>query len=123
MEVVPLAAALGAEIRGVDIVGELSNAEVDAIHAAWNDHHVLVFRGANLTPARHIAFSRRFGALDDHAATPHDRLEGYPELLEVTNRPKNGEPSQTRNTGRNWHADYSYTGRPAAASLYSSGLS
>lgn len=117
VEAVPLAHALGAEIRGVDIAGALSNAEVDAIHRAWQQHHVIVFRGVDWTPDRHIAFSRRFGALDTHDATPHDRLDGYPELLEITNRPKNGQPSQTRNTGRNWHSDYSYTGRPAAASM------
>ena len=117
MDVVPLGHALGAEIRGVDIAGNLSNAEVDAIHRAWNAHHVIVFRGVRWTPDRHIAFSRRFGALDTHDATPHDRLDGHPELLEITNKPKNGQPSQTRNTGRNWHSDYSYTGRPAAASM------
>ena len=28
-----------------------------------------------------------------------------------------GKPSETRNTGRNWHSDYSYTDHPAAASM------
>ena len=117
MEAIRLSNALGAELRGVDITGDLTQSEVDAIRKAWNEHHLIVFRGVDLTPAQHIAFSQRFGALDDHASTPHERFEGHPELLEVTNKQKNGQPSQTRNTGRNWHSDYSYTGRPAAASM------
>ncbi len=117
MEVVPLAHALGAEIRGVDITGTVTDADVAAIKKVWHQAHVIVFRGVDWTPDQHIAFSRRFRDLDDHAATPHDTLDGYSELLEITNIPKNGEPSQTRNTGRNWHSDYSYTNRPAAASM------
>jgi len=117
MEAVPLGHALGAEIRGIDIAGPLSDETIRDIRKAWHRHHVIVFRGVGWTPDDHLQFSRQFGALDDHAATPHERLDGYPELLEVTNIPKNGQPSQSRNAGRNWHSDYSYTDRPAAASM------
>jgi len=117
IEVVPLAHALGAEIRGVDIAGVVSDADIDAIRKAWHQAHVIVFRDVAWTPEQHCTFSRQFRELDDHSATPHDQLEGFPELLEVTNKPKNGQPSQTRNAGRNWHSDYSYTNRPAAASM------
>jgi taurine dioxygenase len=117
MDIIPLSHALGAELRGVDIAGPVSDSEVAAIRAAWNEYHVILFRGCRLTPAQHIAFSRRFGALNDHASTPHDRLKDYPELLEVTNLPTDGQPSQTRLTGRNWHSDYAYTGQPAAGSM------
>jgi taurine dioxygenase len=97
MEVVPLGHALGVEIRGVDITGAVTDADIGSIREAWHRAHVIVFRGVEWTPDQHIAFSRRFRGLDDHAATPHDTLEGYPELLEITNIPKNGQPSQTRN--------------------------
>ncbi len=117
MEIVPLGHALGAELRGVDIKGDLSNAEIGGILSAWHAHHVIVFRGVDLTPEDQMAFSRRFGSLDDHAATPNDSLKGYPELLEVTNIPKDGKPSPTRTAGRDWHSDYAYTSQPAAASM------
>ena len=55
--------------------------------------------------------------LDTHDATPFYRLPDMPQLLQITNRRIGGKPSETRNTGRNWHSDYSYTGRPAAASM------
>jgi len=117
VEAVPLGHALGAEIRGIDIAGPLTDNDIAEIRDIWQRHHAVVFREIDWSPDQHLEFSRRFGALDDHAATPHDRLEGYPELLEITNRLKDGQPSQTRNAGRNWHADYSYTGRPAATSM------
>ena len=117
METICLAYALGAEIRGIDITERKPEEEVLALREVWHEHHVIVFRDVKWTPDEHLAFSRSFGELDNHAATPDDSLEGYPELLEVTNKPKNGEPSPTRTAGRNWHSDYSYTNRPAAASM------
>jgi taurine dioxygenase len=113
----PLSHALGAEIRGLDLASGLDDAVVDAIQAVWNENHILLFRGQKLTPAEHIAFSRRFGALDRHDSTPHYRMPDYPELLQISTRKVDGKPSETRNVGRNWHSDYSYTDRPAAASM------
>ncbi|MEM7255718.1 MAG: TauD/TfdA family dioxygenase [Pseudomonadota bacterium] len=117
LRVVPLGHALGAELQGVDITRPLGKSIFNAIRSAWHEHHVIVFRDVNWTVAEHLRFSAHFGTLDTHDATPHDRLDGQPEILEVTNKPKNGQPSQTRNAGRNWHSDYSYTAYPAAASM------
>ena len=117
METIRLAHALGAEIRGIDITANPSEREIKAIRSIWHKHHVIVFRDIKWSPAAHIAFSRRFGDLDDHKALPNESLPGYPELLEVTNIPKDGKPSPTRATGRNWHSDFSYTSQPAAYSM------
>ena len=117
MEVVRLANALGAEIRGLDITQRLFEEEIDVIRRAWHEHHVIIFRGVDWTPDLQLVFAGRFGELDDHAATPKDSLEGYPELLEVSTIPKGNKPSPTRTAGRDWHSDYAYTSYPAAASL------
>ena len=113
----PLSHALGAEIGGIDITGDVSPAQVDAIRSIWHQYHIILFRGVHWTPEAQIAFSRKFGVLDPHDATPFSRDDKLHELLVITNRPRDGKPSETRNTGRNWHSDYSYTGRPAAASM------
>jgi len=113
----PLSYALGAEIADIDLTSDLDQSVVDAIRRAWSEYHILLFRGQKLTPAALIAFSRRFGDLDRHDATPFYRLTEYPEILQITNRMIGGKPSETRNTGRNWHSDYAYTNRPAAASM------
>lgn len=117
MQVVRLGHALGAEVRGIDITGPLAPDVIEAIRHAWHTHHVIIFRDVRWTPGQHIAFAARFGNLDNHEATPHDRLDGYPQLLEITNKPKGNRPSQTRATGRNWHSDYAYTNQPAASSM------
>ena len=117
IEARPLGYALGAEITGVDVTAPPDRATVDAVKTLWQEHHVIVFRGQRLAPAEIVAFARAFGDLDDHASTPFYRHADFPELLQITNREIGGKPSETRNTGRNWHSDYSYTGRPAAASM------
>ena len=109
--------ALGAEIEGLDISLNLGSQVYGAINHIWQEHHVVVFRGKHLKPRDIVCFAEGFGDLDDHASTPFYRHPDVPQLLQITNRLIDGKPSETRNTGRNWHSDYSYTGRPAAASL------
>ena len=117
LTVTPLGYALGAEVGGVDINQPPAPALVAAIRSVWHQHHVIVFRGQSFQAGGMLRFAQAFGALDDHAATPFYRLDEHPELLQVTNRQIGGKPSETRNTGRNWHSDYSYTDHPAAASM------
>lgn len=118
IELRPLAHALGAEVLGVDVARPVADDTFAAIHAAFLAHGVLLFRDQILTPAQHIAFSRRFGALDRHETLPRDRHPEHPEILMVTNRPKpDGSPSDSRYTGRKWHSDLSFTLCPALGSL------
>jgi taurine dioxygenase len=114
----PLSHALGAEVQGVDLGKPLSNSEFDQIHQAFLDHNILLFRDQEITREQHIAFSRRFGDLDTHDSLPRDRHPDYPELLLVTNIPKeNGKPSDSKYTGQQWHSDMSFTLVPALGSV------
>ena len=116
-EVKALAYALGAQIEGVRVSEPLSDVQTAFIKKIWNEHHIVLFREQNAEPREIIEFAGNFGDLDDHASTPYYRLENFPQLMEITTRPINGRPSETRNVGRNWHSDYSYTQRPAKASM------
>ena len=116
IEVIPLSYALGAEIRGVDLTQPVDAGMTETILDIWNTHHILLFRGNQLSPQQIVEFAGTFGPLDNHDATPFYRHEDVPQLMQVTNREIGGKPSETRNTGRNWHSDYSYTNHPAAAS-------
>jgi taurine dioxygenase len=113
----PLGFALGAEVTGVDLRQPLGALQIEQILDAWHKHLVLVFPGQDLTPAQQIAFSRNFGELERNEQQPYYRDPGHDEILLVTNRRIGGKPSETRNTGRNWHSDLTYTTRPAKASL------
>ena len=116
-EVKQLAYALGAQIEGVRVSEPLSGVQTAFIKKIWHEHHIVLFREQNPEPREIIEFAGNFGELDDHASTPYYRLENFPQLMEITTRLINGRPSETRNVGRNWHSDYSYTQRPAAASM------
>src|SRR5262245_33106066 len=63
IEVTPLSAACGAEIKGVDLTKELSEGAVRAIKAAWAEHLVLVFRGQSITQEQQLRFASYFGEL------------------------------------------------------------
>jgi taurine dioxygenase len=116
--ITPLGYALGAEVTGLDLRRPIDDLTRRRLYDAWLKHVVLVFPGQELTPQQHIAFSANFGSLDDHASqAPETLLDGEPQILVVTNKHRLGKPSGTRNTGRNWHTDLSYSLRPAKGSL------
>lgn len=110
----PLSSALGAEVIGVDMRSPPDAETVQALIDAWHRHIILLFRNQPLTFEEHIAFSRHFGVLDDHAAIPKFRHPDHPEILLVTNYEAGGKRLAV---GRQWHSDLSTTTRPAKGSL------
>ncbi|MEC7761731.1 MAG: TauD/TfdA family dioxygenase [Pseudomonadota bacterium] len=114
LEILPLAASLGAEIRGVDLSAPISDETFETIKDAWSTYSVLLFREQTLDHASHVAFSRRFGALDDHASIPKFRDPDVPEILRVANDVVGG---RKQTVGQQWHSDLSITQQPAKASL------
>ena len=81
IEVIPSGAALGAELRGVDL-RHLDDAEFSALKRAWHQHQVVLVRGQTLSDQDLIAFSRRFGDLDWAPVQETGRrfVEGLPEI-------------------------------------------
>lgn len=105
-----VAGALGAEISGVDLAQDLPDGVVAEIRAALVEHQVIFFRDQDLSPARQVAFGRRFGPLNIH---PYVRgMEGYPEVMEIIK-----EPGDKTNFGGGWHSDTSFLERPAIGSI------
>ncbi len=118
IEVEPLGYALGASVTGLDLTERVSDADMADVYAAWLRHSVLVFPKQRITSTQHMAFASRFGRLDRHESQPRNYLDPeHPELLMITNKPVAGKPSDTRNTGRNWHTDLTFTLRPAKGAL------
>jgi taurine dioxygenase len=68
IEALPLAAAMGAEIRGVDL-RDVSDAQFAEIEHALFRHKMIFFRQQPLTHEQHEAFSLRFGAFAEDAYT------------------------------------------------------
>ncbi|MCH8953157.1 MAG: TauD/TfdA family dioxygenase [Proteobacteria bacterium] len=105
----PLSGALGAEITGIDLA-RLDDPTFDAIHAAFLDHQVLVFRGQHLSAAEYTALARRFG---EPAEYPFAKgLEGHPEITMIVK-----EAHQVSNFGGIWHTDTTYRPKPPKATM------
>ena len=75
---------LGAEISGVDLSQELDGDTFAQIAKAFFENEVAFFRDQKITPQQQIAFTRRFGTLEQHVRK-ESRLPGYPEILVVSN--------------------------------------
>ncbi|HLK47061.1 MAG TPA: TauD/TfdA family dioxygenase [Bryobacteraceae bacterium] len=116
---IPTGRALGAEIPGVDL-RNLSSDEFAAIHRAWLEHLVVLFRGQQLTDEDLIRFSRRFGELDWAPIQETGRrfVDGHPEIYVVSNVMENGLPIGSLGAGEAvWHTDMSYLEMPPKASM------
>lgn len=108
---------VGAEIEGVDLSRPVSEEQFLDIQEAWVEHGVLVFRGQDLPPARHVEFSGRFGPLIGHVVSRFN-LRDHPEvtiLSNVTN--EKGEKIGADRAGMIWHSDMSFLPRPSMGSL------
>ncbi|MNJ94408.1 Alpha-ketoglutarate-dependent taurine dioxygenase [compost metagenome] len=109
-------APLGAELIGLDLTRPLGDADFSRVHQAHLDHHLLVFRDQQITPAQQIDFSRRFGALQIHVLHQF-QLPGHPEILIISNIKENGEPIGLGDAGHFWHSDLSYVEVPSLGSM------
>jgi alpha-ketoglutarate-dependent taurine dioxygenase len=119
ISVQPVGYACGARVTGVDLAKPVSAEDFAVIQKAWTDHLVLVFPGQALDPHSLMQFTGKFGELDDFASQPVNRHPDLNQVMLLTNKRTNGQPSKTYNAGQNWHTDQSYTPRPAkATSVY-----
>ena len=116
LDVRPLSPALGAEVVGADLSRPLSDDAFARIKRAHLDHCVLVFRDQHLTPAQHIAFSRRFGDLHIHMLEQY-LMEDHPEILVLSNVRQGGRAIGFEDAGRYWHSDVTYEEVPPLGSL------
>jgi taurine dioxygenase len=110
IEVQPVAGALGAEVRGVNVAAALDDAVVAEIRRAWLEHLVIFFRDQKLTPHEQLAFARRFGA-----PMEYPQLKGLPECPLIT--PVLKLAHEKINFGGVWHSDTTYLTEPPMASM------
>lgn len=108
----PLAAALGAEIRGVDASRPLDNRVVAELRAALDRHVVVFFRDQALSIDALETFSACFGAL---TRVPYvGALPGNPAVIGVLKEPWERNISTF---GGTWHTDFSFLEEPPVASI------
>ena len=108
MKIRALTGAMGAEIQDIQIGGNLSNADFDAIHQAFLDYGAIFFRDQKVSHEDQIAFARRFGNLEEHPIV--ESMEDHPLLTKVI-KPK----GQSAEFGVGWHTDNSFFENPSMA--------
>jgi alpha-ketoglutarate-dependent taurine dioxygenase len=118
-----LHAALGAEVRGLDMGRHLDAATFQNLHQIWMDHLVLVFPDQHVSDAEHVAFTRYFGEPEIF----HQKIirsERVQEIFRVSNVDENNNlmppdhpVSQQLALAQLWHTDSSYRQIPCTGAL------
>jgi alpha-ketoglutarate-dependent taurine dioxygenase len=111
IEAKPLAAALGAEILGVNVTTP-SEAQCEEIKHALFRHKMIFFRGQKLTHAEHETFSLRFGAFAEDAYT-----QGVPAHRSVHPLIKEADDPSSMVFGEGWHTDSPFLPEPPAITI------
>ena len=78
IKVNPISGAMGAEVFGVDLSGNINSETWEEIQNAFHNFLVLIFRDQDLTDQQQFDFSQRFGKI-----IPHPYVKGLPEIPEI----------------------------------------
>jgi alpha-ketoglutarate-dependent taurine dioxygenase len=111
IQVRPLTAAMGAEIRGVRI-SDLSEGQFAEVRAALFRHKMIFFRDQEITHGDQEAFSRRFGPFAEDAYT-----QGVPGHANVQPLIKAADQKVGMVFGAGWHTDSPFLPEPPAISM------
>lgn len=129
LQIIPTGAALGAEVRGVDLSKPVPDALAQALRTAWSEHLVLLFRDQEMASDQYLRAASVFGHPQVGAARAYfnkagkiDTLHTLPEaeITILSNLGADGAPVK-ENAGLGslevvWHSDNSYIEQPPAGS-------
>lgn len=105
-----LTGAMGAEISGVDLAGDLSDECFSEIRTALFTYGAIGFRDQALTLDDHRRFAERFGTLEVHPIV--NGMEDHPEIIRMH------KPAGTAASfGVGWHSDNSFFEKPSLGSI------
>ena len=112
LDIKPLAGALGAEIRGMDLGQALSEDDVLRLRKLLNEYEVIFFRDQDISPARQKSLALCFGPLQTHPA--YDTVEGFPEITILESTPD--KPTKIEA----WHSDMTFREHPPLGTVLKS---
>ena len=105
--VAPLTCSIGAELSNVSLADAARDEALFAeIRALLLRHKVLFLRGQEISRAEHVAFARRFGALEDHPVAGSD--PDHPGLVRIY-KELSSPPEHYENA---WHCDATWREAP-----------
>ena len=131
IQIIPTGAALGAEIRGLDLSQPVPEASKVLLRQAWADHLVLLWRGQQLPDLSFLEAAGIFGKTKEPAARKYQVEGGYkvggkvvplhPHVSLISNLDEEGHPVMINGDLGSyevvWHSDNSYVEQPPAGSM------
>ncbi len=111
-----LSHGFGIALHGTDLSRPLDDQAFREIEQAFFDGQVLAIKGQRLEPAQFLAFARRFGRPEPHVIDQF-HLSGFPDILILSNRVRDGKPIGLADAGTYFHTDYSYLDVPARVTM------
>jgi len=112
ISVQPMNGALGASITGVDLSQPMAPDVFAEVERAFHENLVVFFPGQDLAPGEQVAFTRQFGAVEQHPLGSRKGLDECPEVMTLVNQPGKLGP---RNDF--WHSDISFGETPPLGSI------
>ena len=110
IEVTPITGALGAEIRGVDLLND-DDAVIAEVKRALDEYHVLAVRDQGLDPTGLHKVARRFGPFSGNPV--HTPMEGFDDVVRFVR-----EPDDTGKViGEEWHMDLAWLAKPPGITM------
>jgi len=101
VEIRKLHETFGAEVQGLDLLGSVTEADVEALRAALAEHHLLLFRiGAHMPPERQVEVAGWFGPVAVNGEKPWSVLRN---------------DSRAGSDRLPFHCDFTYTDAPIQA--------
>lgn len=114
--ITPLSDALGVEVSGIDLRHEMDDETFEAIHDAWIDNVIVLFRGQDLSDEDQEHYCKRFGELEVVRST-RAQDEDHPSILLISNVEDTGKITALGNGGMLFHYDQCYYQHPAKAAV------
>jgi taurine dioxygenase len=111
-----LSPALGAEIVGADLHGEIGDGLAASIRDTWHQHLVILLRNQQLTEEDQVRFAECFGPTA-RIHTPQF-MRQHPAVMLISNIREGGKPIGALPDGEmQFHTDQCHQERPAMASI------
>ena len=118
IEVIPTGRACGATIRGIDVSKPFDAPIFATIEQAFDRYGVLIFPRQSLTAAEQVAFSARFGPVEQNHNAEAFGVDGSPDIYQLSNiLDDEGKLIGVKGSGTQWHTDMSYARVPARATM------
>ena len=102
VETTPISAAIGVEVRGMSSADFTSSPVAEECKRLLTAHGVVVYRGAHISDADLVTFSRMLG---DIVVAPTGGHPDFPEISPVTMDPAKSKLAGLRRSTIFWHTD------------------